>query len=175
MGGVRGDLAVPTAARRRCCRGCDGFTLIEMVIALAVMAVLVTLAAPVVQMQAQREREAQLRQSLRDIRGAIDAYRKASDEGRIAKPADRSGYPPNLEVLVQGVVDAKDPKARPIFFLRRIPRDPMNLAAEGLAARSWALRSYASPPDDPREGDDVFDVYSRSEKTGTNGVPYRDW
>lgn len=160
----------PAIRRRRA-----GFTLIEMMIALAILSVLVAMAAPVIKLQAQRQKEAQLRQALREIRSALDAYKRASDDGRIAKLADASGYPPGLDVLVTGAPNAKDPKARPLRFLRRIPRDPMNADLGLDAAATWARRCYASPPEAPAEGDDVFDVSSRSEAIGINGVPYKDW
>jgi len=153
-----------------------GFTLLEIVIALAVLSVLLTMAVPVLQLQAQLAREAQLRAALRDIRGAIDAYKRAVDAGRVERRAHASGYPPSLDVLVSGVPDLHDPQRRPIYFLRRLPRDPMQAQqdTEGASA-AWGLRSYASPPDDPRAGDDVFDVYSLSDRVGSNGVPYRLW
>jgi general secretion pathway protein G len=156
-------------------RPARGFTLLELVIALAVISVLVTMAVPVLQLQAQRMRESELRTALRELRGAIDAYKRATEEGRIARAADASGYPPSLEVLVEGVPDLRDPNKRPIYFLRRLPRDPMLEPEARGPGNGWGLRSYASPPDAPREGDDVFDVYSRSERVGTNGIPYRDW
>jgi general secretion pathway protein G len=101
--------------------GSRGFTLLEIVIALAVMSVLLTMAVPVLQVQAQRQRESELRAALRDIRSAIDAYKRAADEGRIARATDASGYPPSLDALVQGVPDLRDPAKRPIYFLRRLP------------------------------------------------------
>ena len=156
-------------------RAARGFTLLEMAIALAILSILVVMAAPVIKLQAQRQREVELRQALREIRGALDSYKRASDAGMIARQADASGYPPNLDVLVYGVPNAKDPKGRPIRFLRRIPRDPMGMDASIDAAATWARRSYASPPDAPSEGDDVFDVYSKSERVGINGIPYTQW
>jgi general secretion pathway protein G len=156
--------------------GSRGFTLLEIVIALAVMSVLLTMAVPVLQVQAQRQRESELRAALRDIRSAIDAYKRAADEGRIARAPDASGYPPSLDALVQGVPDLRDPAKRPIYFLRRLPGDPMLKSEDGAAVvEGWGLRSYASSPEEPRAGDDVFDVYSRSERVGSNGVPYRSW
>jgi len=152
-----------------------GFTLLEMAIALAILSVLVVMATPVIKLQAQREKEAEFRHALRDIRGALDAYKRATEDGRIAKPAEASGYPPNLEVLVFGVAKAKDPKGRPLRFLRRIPRDPFSADSSIDPAATWAKRSYASPPEAPTEGADVFDVYSKSEGVGINGIAYRDW
>lgn len=145
-----------------------GFTLIELSIALAVLAVLVTMAAPTLRLQAQRQRETELRAALRDIRGALDAYKRAAVEGRIKLPADASGYPPTLATLVDGVPDAGRSDGQRIYFLRRLPRDP-------LTDGDWALRSYASPPDAPAAGADVFDVASRAPGVGLNGVPYRAW
>lgn len=152
-----------------------GFTLLELVIAIAILSVLVVMAAPVVQLDLQRQKETELREDLRAIRNAIDAYKHATDEGRIPRKADASGYPPRLEDLVRGVPDAKDLKARPIYFLRRIPRDPFNQDASLDPADTWGKRSYQSPPDEPAEGDDVFDVFSLAPGTGINSVPYREW
>ncbi len=156
--------------------GAGGFTLLELVIAVAILSILVVMAVPVVRLEVQRQKEAELRQDLRVIRQAIDDYKHAGDEGRVAKKADASGYPPRLETLLQGVTDSKDPKnPRVIYFLRRIPRDPFNTDATLAPADTWGKRSYSSPPDAPLEGDDVFDVYSMAEGTGINGVPYREW
>lgn len=152
-----------------------GFTLLELVIAVAILSILVVMAVPVVQLDLQRQREAELRHDLRELRNAIDAYKRASDDGRIPRKADATGYPPRLQDLVRGVPDAKDLKARPIYFLRRIPRDPFNAEPSVEAADTWGKRSYQSPPDEPAEGDDVFDVYSLASGTGINGVPYREW
>lgn len=144
-----------------------GFTLIEVLVTLAIVALLATLALPLSELSVQRAKERELRHALRTLRGAIDAYKDAADANRVERKADASGYPPTLEVLVEGVRAAKDPKGGKIYFLRRMPRDPFG--------ENWGLRSYESPPDEPREGKDVFDVYSRSEGVGLNGVPYREW
>lgn len=152
-----------------------GFTLIELVVAVAILGILATGLLPLAQLAAQRGKEQELRAALRELRTAIDAYKKAADEGRIEKKADASGYPPELEVLVQGVKDAKSTEGKLIYFLRRVPRDPFFDEPSIPAEKTWGLRSYESPPDDPREGDDVFDVFSRSQKVGLNGVPYRQW
>lgn len=151
-----------------------GFTLIELIATLAILATLASLALPVAEMTARRMKEQELRYNLRQIRDGIDAYRRAWDDGRIQRKAGDSGYPPNLDRLVEGVEDQRDPGKLRIYFLRRIPRDPF--AEPGtIGAASWGKRSYASGHDDPREGDDVYDVYSLNPATGLNGVPYRQW
>lgn len=155
-------------------RSAAGFTLIELVVAVAIVGVLALMAVPLLEVSAQRQKEAELRAALRQIRGAIDAYHQAALDKRIQAAADASGYPPDLEVLTQGVVDISSPDGKKLYFLRRLPRDPFAPETES-AAQSWGKRSYASPPDAPQEGEDVFDVYSRSGKTGLNGVPYREW
>jgi general secretion pathway protein G len=153
-----------------------GFTLIELVVTVAIIGILVSAAVPLAELAVQRSRESDLRTALRQIRTALDDYKKAGDEGRIVKKADDSGYPPSLDALVEGLPDAKDPaKKRLIYFLRRMPRDPFADDPETPAARTWGLRSYESPPDAPREGRDVFDVYSLAPGVGLNGIPYRQW
>jgi general secretion pathway protein G len=144
-----------------------GFTLIELLITVAILAVLASVALPLNELVLQRAKEQDLRRALRDIREAIDAYKQASDEGRIAKKVGESGYPRRLEDLVAGVEDQKHPKKERIYFLRRLPPDPFG--------ETWGLRAYASPPEEPKEGEDVYDVFSRSERTGINGRPYRQW
>src|SRR6185295_10343184 len=101
----------------------------------------------------------ELRSALREIRGAIDAYKRAADDGLIEKKADTSGYPETLALLVEGVPVKTKPQEEKLYFLRRIPKDPVT-------GEEWGLRSYASPADSPREGKDVYDVYSRSDDLG---------
>lgn len=156
-------------------RSAGGFTILEIVIALAILSILVVAAVPVIRLDMQRQKEAELRDDLRVLRNAIDDYKRAVDAGRIPRATEASGYPPALDELVKGVADAKDPKARPMYFLRRIPRDPFSDRPELAAPETWGLRSYASGPDDPLPGDDVFDVYSMASGSGINGVPYRQW
>lgn len=151
-----------------------GFTLIELVVTVAIVGMLATVTLPLAQLTMQRHKEQELRSALRQIRGAIDAYKRAVDDGRVARRADESGYPRSLDILVSGVEDAKQPDRRKIYFLRRLPRDPF-AAPEADAGRSWGKRSYASPPEAPSEGADVYDVYSRASGNGLDGTPYRSW
>ncbi|MGA7178760.1 MAG: type II secretion system protein [Thiobacillaceae bacterium] len=154
-----------------------GFTLVELVVTLAILGLLATMAAPLVSLAAQRSKEQDLRAALRSMREAIDAYHQAVIEGRVTLSADTNGYPKSLHELAEGVPDLKDPSGKKkLYFLRRIPRDPMSpLPADTPPEQTWGLRSYQSPPDDPQPGDDVYDVYSLSGKQGMNGVPYRQW
>lgn len=152
-----------------------GFTLIELVVTVAMIAVLATIALPTAQVTVRRYKEQQLRRALSEIRAAIDAYKAAVEAGLIATKLDETGYPPTLNVLVEGALDRRSPTKRKIFFLRRLPTDPMVETRNGEATASWGIRSYASPPDSPQEGSDVFDVYSKSNAIGMNGIPYRDW
>ena len=155
---------------RRC-----GFTLIEMLITLAILGLLSALALPTVQVSAQRVKEAELRRALREIRTGIDAYKRAYDQGRIERKTGASGYPPKLELLEEGVEDIRDPKKNKMYFLRAVPRDPLHANALIPPAATWGKREYASPPNEPREGDDVFDVYTLAPGAGLNGVVYRKW
>jgi general secretion pathway protein G len=151
-----------------------GFTLIELLVTLTILGVLALIAVPSAQLAVQRQKESDLRRALIEIRGAIDAYKRAAEQGRVQLHAGDSGYPRTLDELVNGVPDQKQPDKRPMYFLRRLPRDPMDDDATA-AADTWGKRSYASPPDAPAEGEDVFDVYSRSTKVGLNGLEYRQW
>lgn len=151
-----------------------GFSLIELLVTLAVLAVLASIAIPVAETAVRRTQERDLRQALREIRQAIDEYKQATNEGRISKSIEQSGYPPSLQILVDGVPDARSPGRQRQYFLRRIPRDPFAPPTLS-AADSWGLRSYASAADAPEAGADVYDVFSKSERKGLNGIPYRLW
>jgi general secretion pathway protein G len=152
-----------------------GFTLIELVITVAIIGLLASAAFPLASMAIQREKESELRAALRDIRSAIDAFKDAADQGRVAVEADKTGYPADLKLLYQGVEDATNPEKAKIYFMRRLPRDPFFPDVTAAPEDTWGLRSYASPPDDPQPGEDVFDVYSVGKGKGLNGVPYHDW
>jgi general secretion pathway protein G len=152
-----------------------GFTLIELVITVVIIGLLASAAIPLASMAIQREKESELRAALRDIRTAIDAYKEAAEQGRIQVEADASGYPPDLKSLYAGVEDVSKPEKTLIYFMRRLPRDPFYPDGTASAEASWGLRSYASPPDAPQPGADVYDVYSLSNSRALNGVPYHDW
>jgi len=143
-------------------------------VTLAILGVFASAAYPMAKLSVQRHKEQELKQALRQIRTAIDSYKQAADEGQISRASNASGYPLTLESLVNGVENARDPEHRKIYFMSRLPRDPFannNLSA----AETWGKRSYGSPPDDPTEGEDVFDVYSKAAGTGINGIPYQAW
>jgi general secretion pathway protein G len=146
-----------------------GFTLAELVTVAAVLAVLALVTLPVAKFTAKRSKEADLRQALRQMRSAIDEYKRYSDAGLIPVDLGTEGYPKKLDVLVEGVeiVGQVDKKLK---LLRRIPIDPMTGKDE------WGLRSYQDAPDTTSwGGENAYDVYSLSRGVGLNGVPYRKW
>jgi general secretion pathway protein G len=151
-----------------------GFTFIELIIVAAIMVILASVAVPLIQVTAQRQREVELRRDLRELRLAIDRFKDAVDAGAIAATelkANSEGYPPDLETLVEGVPMANDASGRKLRFgLRRVPIDPMTNSTE------WGLRSYQDKPDSSTwGGQNVFDVYSKSTATALDGTSYRDW
>jgi general secretion pathway protein G len=152
-----------------------GFTLIELVVTLAILGLLAASAMPLAQLVSQREKESELRAALREVREAIDAYHTAASSGHIKMQMGESGYPPDLKSLYAGVEDTASEKKVQLYFLRRIPRDPFFPDSNVAAEESWGLRSYASAPEDPQAGDDVFDIYSLATGTGLNGISYHDW
>ncbi len=171
---MKAQALVPGSARPVVCGRARGFTLIEMLVVLAMLAVLAGAARPILQLSVQRSQEMQLREALRQLRSGIDAYKKAADAGRIKRAADASGYPPSLADLVRGVPDARSAEGRLIYFMRRLPRDPFADAALP-AEQSWGLRASDSPPDAPEAGADVFDVRSLSPRRALDGSLYKDW
>jgi len=151
-----------------------GFTLIELIISLAILGLIATMVVPIGEVVVQRNKEQDLKKALRQIRDGIDAYKAAYDGGHILKKVDQSGYPPNLDILEEGIDDAASPNNKRIYFIRKLPRDPMaDLSIR--AADTWGQRSYASSAKSPSKGVDVFDVYSLAEGKGLNGVPYVEW
>lgn len=146
-----------------------GFTLMEMVVAAAVLTILAATAIPVANYAHKRAKEVELRDALRDLRYAIDEYKRYSDSGLIPVDLGSDGYPADLEVLVEGV-DVIGQVDRKVRFLRRIPVDPMTGEAE------WGKRSYQDDPDSTSwGGENVYDVHSLSQGTGLNGIPYEEW
>jgi general secretion pathway protein G len=163
------QLAMTRASAQR------GFTLIEIVVTVAIVALLATAVLPLAELGVRRGKEQDLRIALRQIRTAIDEYKLAADQGRIELEVGQTGYPSTLNLLVDGVVDIRNPEETMMYFMRRVPRDPFYPDPSVDAADTWGLRSYDSPPDQPAAGEDVFDVYSLALGTGLNGVAYRDW
>jgi general secretion pathway protein G len=152
-----------------------GFTLIELLVTVTIVGILAAALVPLSQLSVKRMKEAELRAALRDIRTALDAYKKATDDGRVEKEAESSGYPASLGILAQGVPNARDSKKRPIRFLRKLPRDPMNPDFTASAEETWGKRSYESERASPQTGNNVYDVYSQSREIGLNGIAYHEW
>ena len=141
-------------------------TLIELVVAIAIMAILATAVLPITRNVVKREREKELRMALWQMRDAIDRYKDYADQGKFQIKLDSNGYPPDLEELVKGV----DIQGKKIKFLRRIPIDPMTHSSD------WGLRSMQDDPNSESwGGQSVFDVYSKSNGTALDGSKYKDW
>jgi general secretion pathway protein G len=146
-----------------------GLTLIELIVTMAIISVLAVGIIPLSQVSYKRTQEIELKRNLRIIRKALDEYKLISDEYKLAKQASDSGYPKQLEVLVQGM-DLGDEVQFKKKFLRRIPKDPMTEDGQ------WGLRSYFDEPDsDMWGGQDVYDVYTQSDQAALDGTPYREW
>lgn len=156
-------------------RRMQGFTLIEMMVTLVLLAVLGVAALPLAEATRKRADEADLRRALVTIRSALDAYKAAVDAGRVDSSVGKSGYPPDLRVLVDGVQDKGVAEGETLYFLRRIPRDPFCHCEGRSAEQTWETRSYDSGPETFASGEDVYDVRSYSRKEGLNGIPYNEW
>ena len=152
-----------------------GFTLIEMIVTLALLGTLAAAAIPLAQHYHQQRKETQLREALRQLRSAIDRYKRAGDEGLIEKKAADNGYPPTLKALVDGIADKTSANGARLYFLRHIPRDPMCDCSGQSNEQTWQLRASTQPPDDFSGGKDVFDIRSSSQAIGLNGVAYAQW
>jgi len=152
-----------------------GLTLIELVIVVAIVAILASAVVPLASVSGKRAKELELKSRLRTIRTAIDDYKKAYDDKRMINEIGRSGYPESLTELVEGVKDAKDPEGRMIYFLRRLPRDPLNSNEFLSPEETWEVRSYESEPDSFSGGDDVFDIRSYSDEVALDGTIYNEW
>lgn len=154
-------------------RSSPGFTFIELVVATAVLMVLASAALPIARVSIRRQQEFELRRSLREMRTAIEDFKRWADAGRISTlnvSVGSENYPPTLELLVEGVVFANDPSGRKKKFLRRVPIDPITGSAD------WGLRSYNDQPNaNTWGGGSVFDVYSKAPGVGLDGSKYRDW
>ena len=169
--------------RTRGSRSESGFTLIELVITLAIVGLLALISLPLYEVSTTRLKEVELRQALRTIRGGLDAYKAATDSGVLPKTAGESGYPPSLELLTQPIEIAArrgggwnvEQPAQYIVILRQLPRDPFFPDPRVPAAQTWATRAYASPSDDPQSGAYVFDVSSLSTRTALDGTAYSTW
>ena len=143
-----------------------GFTLLELIIATAILVVLSTMIIPMARVTIQREKERQLRFALWEMRDAIDRYKDAADRGGFQTKVDSQNYPPDLETLVKGV----DVQGKKVRFLRKIPIDPMTNSTE------WGLRSMQDDQDsDSFGGQSVFDVYTKSQGTALDDTKYKDW
>lgn len=154
-----------------------GFTLVEMLVTLALIGIAASVALPFGAMVETRAKEAELRASLRTIRQALDSYKAAADAGAIDKPTGTSGYPPNLDVLVKGVPRsaALGINTTPFVVLRKVPRDPFFFDKTADAAQTWNIRSYGAAPHDFAPGPDVFDVTSRSDRRALDSSLLSDW
>jgi general secretion pathway protein G len=151
----------------------NGFTFIELLVVTTMLLILASAVLPLAKVTIQRQREAELRRELRDMRTAIDKYKDAVDNGLIGSidvKVGSEGYPPDLETLVEGVSVANDASGRKLKFLRRVPIDPVTRSSE------WGLRAYTDKPDATTwGGSSVYDVYSKSPGTALDGTKYRDW
>ena len=153
--------------------GQRGYTFIELLIVTTILLILASVVMPLAQVTSQRQREAEARRALREMRTAIDAFKNAVDLGLIPttelEPGNE-GYPPSLDILVEGISAANDASGRQLRFMRRIPIDPLT------ASTDWGLRSYQdSPTSTSWGGENVFDVYTRSGGTALDGTKYTDW
>lgn len=158
-----------------------GFTLVELVITVALVGLMALMALPLYEVTTTRMKESELRHALRTIRQGLDAYKTAVDDGRLASDPGTSGYPPSLNLLTEPLelLGKRDlsgsQKTQRMVILRQLPRDPFNIDADIPAAQTWRTRAYASRTDDPEPGEDVFDISSKSDRTALDGTSYSSW
>jgi general secretion pathway protein G len=164
-----------------------GFTLIELLVTVVLVGIVALTATPMIEVISVKQREQELRQALRTIRTALDAHKAAADAGLLPKAAGESGYPATLELLTQplevtaarpgsaGAAAAAGQAPQRLVFLRQLPRDPFHPDPHTPAALTWDTRAYASRPDEPQPGADVFDIASKSPRTALDGTPYARW
>jgi general secretion pathway protein G len=154
-------------------RRTHGYTFVELLIVVMLLSILAAAAMPLVRVTVRRQKEAELRHALREVRTAIDRYKDASDRGMIGGPNQRlgsEGYPPELKTLVEGVAVTGDASGRTLKFLRRVPLDPI------MNSTDWGMRSYQDAPDSMSwGGQNVYDIYSKAPGRGLDGIPYREW
>ncbi len=154
-------------------RAGSGFSFVELLVVTAILLILASAVMPLTRVTMQRQREAELRRALREMRTAIDRHKDAVDLGVIGGfdvEAGNEGYPASLDILVEGIEVLNDASGRKMRFLRRVPFDPMT------QSRDWGLRSYEDDPDSGRwSGDNVYDVYTKSTAAALDGTTYREW
>jgi general secretion pathway protein G len=156
----------PVAINNSSKRKCQGFTLVELIVATAILVILTSMAIPMARVSIKRQKEHDLRADLWEMRDAIDRYKDAADRGAFQIKVGSQGYPPDLDTLVKGI----DMNGKKLKFLRRVPVDPMT------GKNEWGMRSMQDDPDsDSWDGDNVFDVYTKSEDTALDGTKYKDW
>ena len=165
----RRRITVPATSASACLanrRSQRGLTLVELIVAITIMAILAVAVLPLARLTVRREKERELRRDLWEMRDAIDRYKDAADRGMFQTKLGSEGYPPDLDTLVKGV----DVAGKKVRFLRRVPNDPMT------GKNEWGMRSMQDDPDsDSWGGNDVFDVFSKSEGTALDGTKYKDW
>lgn len=153
-----------------------GFTFVEVLVSLVLLALLASVVIPVSDLVSRHAKERELKNSLLEIRKALDAYKEATEKNEIPKAYQtKSGYPPNLKILEGIPLEENKQRENYRRFIRKIPLDPFATEKNILPENSWGKRSYFSEASAPQTGEDVYDIYSLSDQIGTNGIAYREW